>query len=137
MNSFNTDELIQLVLENELGSNFLIMENGTGVIVHHPIAHSAIDEASNKLSSLPPGGIDFSSKKITKDLGLVSYCVDGIFNFVNINDCENKSNTYVAIIGRNSLIKDLYSPIAYTFVANGVPVSDFHECRLSIQREQH
>lgn len=134
MNTLTSQDILQMVQDYELGQNVVVLENGTCIVVKSSTLSPAMDETTKILSQFKPGNIDFKATKLDKEISMSHYNIDNVFNFVKISDCDNKSNTYLAIIGRNGLIKDLNSPKMVYFISNGNVVNNY-EYKLSLFRE--
>lgn len=124
-----------LIKTNSIGSNCIILSNGTCIVTKSNEIHNMLEEVNTSLSKFEPGMIDFKSKPLNKNNSLVSYNVDNVFNFVNSSSIKNKSNTFIAILGRNQLLKDLVSPSVYAIMLDYELIDDINEYRLQRFRE--
>ena len=124
-----------LIKTNSIGSNCIILSNGTCIVTKSNEIHNMLEEVNASLSKFEPGMIDFKSKPLNKNNSLVSYNVDNVFNFVNSSSIKNKSNTFIAILGRNQLLKDLVSPSVYAIMLDYELIDDINEYRLQRFRE--
>ena len=124
-----------LIKTNSIGSNCIILSNGTCVITKSNEIHNMLEEVNTSLSKFKSGMIDFKSKPLNKNNYLVSYDINNVVNFVNTSNIKNKSNTFIAILGRNQLLKDLVSPSVYAIMLNYELIDDISEYRLQRFRE--
>lgn len=136
MNYVDVHNIAEIMKSFDIANTYLILGNGTIIVTSHTNIHFAIEDVCSKLSQFVPGQIDFHSEKLTKEICLTSYNIKDIYNIIDYQSFKNKSHTYIAVMGRNSLIKDLNSPKILAFVSNNNILEDCRDYKLSFQREQ-
>ena len=116
-------------------TNLVILENGTIITSHSTTSAKLVIDAAETLNRFKPGNIDFRFKKIDDTIGIASYNVRNVYNIVDIQNYDNKSRTYLAIMGRNNLIKDLNVQQIAGIVINNILQKDYPSHRLNYSKE--
>jgi hypothetical protein len=127
--------IMDLMKEFGLGSNYIILSNGTCVVSSATHLGSMIDDTNYHFKEFKPGTIDPHSRKLNNQIRLVYYNEDNVYNFVDYSNVKNKSGTYLSFLGRNQLLKDLRQPTIQAVVINHNLVNEFTNYKIPRYRE--